>query len=51
MTRTRFKVSDHVLTQTTPTGGEHWFFQLEGGEAVIGGRSEIELVTDCFVLG
>jgi P4 family phage/plasmid primase-like protien len=51
MTKARFKVTDHVLTQTTPTGGQHWFFRIGEAEAVTGGRSEIELVTGVWVLG
>jgi hypothetical protein len=51
MTKARFKIVGHVLTQTTPTGGTHWFFRIGDTEAVTGGRSEIELVTGVWVLG
>jgi hypothetical protein len=51
MTRARFKLTGHVLTQTTPTGGQHWFFRIGESEAVTGGRTEIELVTGVWVLG
>ena len=51
MTRARFKMTGHVLTQTTPTGGQHWFFKIGETDAVTGGRSEIELVTGVWVLG
>lgn len=51
MTKARFKISGRVLTQETPTGGQHWFFRLAEDEAVTGGRTEIELVTGVWVLG
>lgn len=51
MTRARFKVSGHVLTQRTPSRGEHWIFKLEEDEAVYGSRKEVELVTGVWVLG
>jgi len=51
MTKARFKVSGHMLTQETPTGGQHWFFRIGDDEAVTGGRTEIELVTGVWVLG
>jgi hypothetical protein len=51
MTRARFKMTGHVLTQTTPSAGQHWFFRIGETEAVLGGRSEIELVTGVWVLG
>jgi Family of unknown function (DUF5906) len=51
MTRARFKMTGHVLTQTTPSGGQHWFFRIGESDAVMGGRTEIELVTGVWVLG
>jgi len=51
LTQARFKITGHVLTQETPSHGEHWFFSLNEDEAVTGGRSEIELVTGVWVLG
>jgi hypothetical protein len=51
LTRARFKISGHILTQGTPSGGQHWFFRLADGEAVTGGRTEVELVSGVWVLG
>lgn len=51
ITRARYSVSGEVLTVQTPSGGQHWFFRLEGDEAVTGGRREVELVKEVWVLG
>jgi hypothetical protein len=51
MTRARFKITGHVLTQHTPSGGQHWFFSIDRSEAVYGSRKAIELVTGVLVLG
>jgi P4 family phage/plasmid primase-like protien len=51
ITRARYKIIEEVLTATTPSGGQHWFFALEPGETVTGGRREIELVTGVWLLG
>ena len=51
MTKARFKITGRVLTQDTPSGGQHWFFQIGADEAVERGRTSIELVTGVWVLG
>lgn len=51
ITRARYKIVEEVLTATTPSGGQHWFFQLDPDETVTGGRREIELVTGVWVMG
>ena len=40
-----------MLTQITPSGGEHWLFRLAEGVAVYGGRKQITLGPGLTVLG
>lgn len=49
LTRARFRLHDYIPTQTTPSGGQHWFFKL--GDDAIAGRYDVELISGVWVLG
>jgi phage/plasmid-associated DNA primase len=51
LTRARLGMHGFVHTQQSPSGGEHWFFRIGESDAILGGRTEVDLVEHAWVLG